>query len=154
SCTEDDGDNRDKPDNLVEVRMRRKLRFFFMNPIEKYQAKGRVPLKLALQIIKIVLVTAQLVLFGYDSYASPQQHRDTTVALHHMFLRNWDSVREIAAYPPAAGPYAVYTKKEFYQHLNHVVHNFVNITEGAIGSFGYDNETGNAEIGNLTIYKT
>ncbi|KAH7937793.1 hypothetical protein HPB49_016147 [Dermacentor silvarum] len=116
----------------VRDRMRRKLRFFFMNPIEKYQAKKRIPWKLVLQVVKIALVTLQLVLFGTNSYSYQQQHRDTTVALHHIFLFDWDSVREIANYPPAAGPYAVYTKAEFYRHVDHV----------AIGSFGYDSPTG------------
>ncbi|XP_064473886.1 mucolipin-3-like [Ornithodoros turicata] len=126
----------------TQERMRRKLRFFFMNPIEKYQAKGRVPWKLTIQVTKIVLVTAQLVLFGTDSYSYQQQHRDTTIALHHIFLSGWDSVREVAAYPPAAGPYAVYTKREFYDHVNQVVKMYSNITTSAIGSFGYDSPQG------------
>lgn len=113
-----------------------------MNPIEKYQAKGRIPWKLTIQVTKIVLVTAQLVLFGTDSYSYQQQHRDTTIALHHIFLSGWDSVREVAAYPPAAGPYAVYTKREFYDHVNQVVRQYANITTSAIGSFGYDSHDG------------
>lgn len=126
----------------VRDRMRRKLRFFFMNPIEKFQAKKRIPWKLVLQVVKIALVTLQLVLFGTNSYSYQQQHRDTTVALHHIFLFDWDSVREIANYPPAAGPYAVYTKAEFYRHADHVVRKYSNVTTAAIGSFGYDSPTG------------
>lgn len=136
------GLNRDAAPPSAEDLMRRKLRFFFMNPVEKYQAKGRVPWKLFLQVSKILLVTLQLVLFGSDSYAFQEQHRDTTIALHHMFLKDWDSVREIAAYPPAAGPYAVYTKSEFYMHVDNVVRQYSNITTTAIGSFGYDSTDG------------
>jgi hypothetical protein len=47
----------------IEEKMRRKLRFFFMNPIEKWQAKRRFPYKFVTQLIKIVLVTAQVLLF-------------------------------------------------------------------------------------------
>lgn len=126
----------------VRDRMRRKLRFFFMNPIEKFQAKKRIPWKLVLQVVKIALVTVQLVLFGTNSYSYQQQHRDTIVALHHIFLNGWDSVREIANYPPAAGPYAVYTKSEFYKHVDYVVQQYSNVTTSAIGSFGYDSPTG------------
>jgi hypothetical protein len=44
----------------IEDKMRRKLRFFFMNPIEKWQAKRRFPFKFVTQLIKIVLITAQV----------------------------------------------------------------------------------------------
>uniref|UniRef100_A0A1I8FI12 PKD_channel domain-containing protein n=1 Tax=Macrostomum lignano TaxID=282301 RepID=A0A1I8FI12_9PLAT len=36
-------------------RMRRRLKYFFMTPCEKYQAKGRLPLKLLLQLLKVLL---------------------------------------------------------------------------------------------------
>jgi mucolipin len=45
---------------ISEERMRRKLRFFFMNPIEKWQAKRRFPYKFVVQVIKIILVTVQV----------------------------------------------------------------------------------------------
>jgi hypothetical protein len=52
--------NPECPIDPAEERMRRKLRFFFMNPIEKWQAKRRFPYKFIVQVIKIVLVTAQV----------------------------------------------------------------------------------------------
>uniref|UniRef100_A0A9J8CFD3 Mucolipin TRP cation channel 1a n=1 Tax=Cyprinus carpio carpio TaxID=630221 RepID=A0A9J8CFD3_CYPCA len=42
-----------------EEALRRKLKYFFMSPCEKYQAKGRKPFKLVLQILKILIVTIQ-----------------------------------------------------------------------------------------------
>ncbi|XP_003747675.1 mucolipin-3 [Galendromus occidentalis] len=136
----------------LEQRMRRRLRFFFMNPIEKFQAKGRLPWKLGLQISKIIVVTLQLVFFGYDSYAFQQQHRDTNIALDHMFLEGWTSIREVAAYPPSSGPYAVYTKTDFYTHVNSVIKRYSNVTQTAIASLGYDTIDGS--LGNVTFYKT
>ncbi|XP_057649429.1 mucolipin-3 isoform X3 [Chionomys nivalis] len=44
---------------LLEDQMRRKLKFFFMNPCEKFWARGRKPWKLAIQILKIAMVTVQ-----------------------------------------------------------------------------------------------
>uniref|UniRef100_A0AAA9TRK6 Mucolipin TRP cation channel 3 n=1 Tax=Bos taurus TaxID=9913 RepID=A0AAA9TRK6_BOVIN len=44
---------------LLEDQMRRKLKFFFMNPCEKFWARGRKPWKLAIQILKIAMVTIQ-----------------------------------------------------------------------------------------------
>ena len=45
---------------LLEDQMRRKLKFFFMNPCEKFWARGRKPWKLAIQILKIAMVTIQV----------------------------------------------------------------------------------------------
>jgi len=44
----------------MEDRMRRKLKYFFMNPCEKYRARGRKPYKLTLQVFKIIMVTVQV----------------------------------------------------------------------------------------------
>lgn len=43
-----------------EEELRRKLKYFFMSPCDKYHAKGRKPFKLVLQILKIILVTIQV----------------------------------------------------------------------------------------------
>ncbi len=40
--------------------MRRRLRFFFMNPLEKWETKRQFPYKLAIQLIKIFFVTVQV----------------------------------------------------------------------------------------------
>lgn len=39
---------------------RRRLKYFFMNPCEKYRARGRKPWKLMLQILKIAIITVQV----------------------------------------------------------------------------------------------
>ena len=39
---------------------RRKLKYYFMNPCEKFRARGRKPWKLILQILKIVIITIQV----------------------------------------------------------------------------------------------
>lgn len=41
-------------------RFRRRLKYFFMNPCEKFHARGRKPWKLMLQILKIVIITIQV----------------------------------------------------------------------------------------------
>lgn len=44
----------------MEDRLRRKLKFFFMDPCEKWKAKRRFPWKLGLQVLKILLLTIQV----------------------------------------------------------------------------------------------
>lgn len=52
--------NTSNVDFRVVDRFRRKLKYFFMNPCEKYSARGRKPWKLMLQILKIVIITGQV----------------------------------------------------------------------------------------------
>lgn len=47
---------------MEEEALRRKLKYFFMSPCDKYHAKGRKPFKLILQLLKIVIVTVQVLL--------------------------------------------------------------------------------------------
>ena len=40
--------------------LRRRLKYFFLSPCQKWQAKRKVPWKMMLQLTKIVLVTVQV----------------------------------------------------------------------------------------------
>lgn len=52
-------------------RLRRRLKYFFMNPCQKFRAKRKKPWKLLLQLVKVVLVTVQVnILLNYLGYAS------------------------------------------------------------------------------------
>lgn len=43
-----------------EEEFRRRLKYYFMSPCDKFRAKGRKPFKLVLQVIKILIVTIQV----------------------------------------------------------------------------------------------
>lgn len=47
-------------DVVKDQSLRDDLNFYFMNPCEKYQARQHIPWKLGVQILKIVLITAQV----------------------------------------------------------------------------------------------
>lgn len=51
---------RSEPYQKEEEALRRKLKYFFMSPCDKYHAKGRKPFKLGLQLLKIIIVTVQV----------------------------------------------------------------------------------------------
>ena len=118
-------------------RFRRKLRFYFMSPIDKWRAKRRLPFKLVIQVVKIILVTLQLLIFGFDMSSHMSQESNAIISFRELFLSNWDPVREVMTYPPAAGPYAVYSKDDFYSSVDYAVRVFSNISQLIIGSFGY-----------------
>lgn len=125
--------------NQIEEKMRRKLQFFFMNPIEKWKAKRKFPYKFVVQLIKIVLVTLQLCLFAHNRYNHVNYTWDNRISFSHLFLLGWDSTREINAYPPGAGPLAVYKLDEFYDTLDYAYAGYSNLSN-AIGPYSYDNE--------------
>lgn len=126
--------------NQMEEKMRRKLKFFFMNPIDKWTAKRKFPYKFVVQVIKIVLVTFQLCLFAHNRYNHVNYTWDNRITFSHLFLLGWDSTREINAYPPGAGPLAVYKIKEFYDTLDYAYEGYSNILTTSIGPYSYNDE--------------
>ncbi|KAL1502687.1 hypothetical protein ABEB36_007796 [Hypothenemus hampei] len=128
---------------LTEERMRRKLQFFLMNPIEKWHAKRRFPFKFIVQVIKIILVTLQLCLYAFSSYNHVNYTWDNRITFSHLFLRNWDVTREVNAYPPSVGPLAIYKITDFYKTLDYAYSGYMKLDE-AIGSYSYANEDNTA----------
>ena len=43
-----------------QERMRRNLRYHFMNPKEKWQAKGTLPIKMIIIVVKLIILTIQV----------------------------------------------------------------------------------------------
>ncbi|TGZ45801.1 mucolipin-3 [Temnothorax americanus] len=129
---------------FAEDKMRRKLRFFFMNPVEKWQAKRRFPYKFVVQVIKIILVTVQLCLFAHSNYMHVNYTWDNRITFSHLFLMGWESAQEVPAYPPATGPLAIYKRSDFYDTIDYALHSYYNVDD-AIGSYSYiaeDNSVG------------
>lgn len=116
-----------------EEKMKRKLKFFFMNPRDKYLATRQIPWKLLLQILKVFVVTTQLWIFAEYRYAHVNYYSDQTIAFEHFFIKDWDPVREVHAYPPATGKLALYMKSDFYDFVDFSVSTFRNIEIQALG---------------------
>ncbi|XP_016919158.1 mucolipin-3 [Apis cerana] len=129
---------------FTEEKMRRKLKFFFMNPIEKWQAKRRFPYKFIVQVIKILLVTIQLCLFAHNNYIHVNYTWDNRIAFSHLFLRGWDNSLEVPVYPPVTGPLAIYKRDDFYNTIDYALDGYYNVSN-AVGSYSYiaeDNSVG------------
>ena len=56
-----------------------------------------------LLVSQVVLVTTQLIIFGNYRFNHTKYYHDNHIAFEHLFLKDWDAVREINAYPPATG---------------------------------------------------
>lgn len=133
-----------------EERMRRKLQFFFMNPIEKWQARRKFPFKFAVQLIKIVVLTIQLCLFAHSRYVHVNYAWDNRVSFAHLFLRTWDDASEVDAYPAAKGPMALYFQDDFYATIDYAMTGYMNLSS-AIGSYSYPTEDNSMPPLNLCI---
>ena len=111
----------------LEEALRRKCAFAFMDPIQKFIARRQTPWKLILQFAKIILITAQLLVFGQYRYAHTNYYSNNHVAFEHLFLKDWDPTREIHSYPPATGKYALYQKETFYEYFDYAAETFSKI---------------------------
>lgn len=76
---------------------------------------------------QVVIVTSQLCIFGNYRYAHTKYYTDNTITFEHLFLKGWDPAREIHAYPPATGAYAIYKKDQFYSYFDYIANTYTNI---------------------------
>lgn len=136
----------------MEERLRRKLQFFFMNPIEKWEAKRRFPYKFVVQVIKIVLVTLQLCLFAHSRYMHVNYTWDNTVTFSHLFLRGWDITMEVNNYPPETGPLSVYMIDEFFRTIDYAAAGYANLPQ-AIGPYSFPTEDNTMAPMSLCLYR-
>lgn len=121
----------------MEDRLCRKLKFFFMGPHEKIKAKRKCPWKLLIQIMKIVLVTAQLIQFGYSRSSFVDFAEKSTIAMKHLYLKEWSNAYETMPYPAAIGKYAVYEVQNLIDHINYAACKYEQTEDGAIGSMRF-----------------
>ncbi|XP_027879214.1 mucolipin-1 isoform X1 [Xiphophorus couchianus] len=110
-----------------EEALRRKLKYFFMSPCDKYHAKGRKPFKLGLQLLKIIIVTVQLVLFGLSNQMVVTFKEENTAAFKHLFLKGYQDNR----------PQAVHTQSELYSRISFVVEQYMALPQIALGRYAY-----------------
>lgn len=113
------------------------LNYFFMDPLKKWKRKNTKPWKLLVQVMKIVIVTIQLVLFGSNMAKFITYKDEMQTTFKQLFLKDWDPSADAIAYPGPYVPYAVYTKPDFIQALNHAIIVYSNISELSVGPFGY-----------------
>ncbi|KAK2087217.1 Mucolipin-1 [Saguinus oedipus] len=96
-----------------EEDLRRRLKYFFMSPCDKFRAKGRKPCKLMLQVVKILVVTVQLILFGLSNQLAVTFREENTIAFRHLFLLGYSD--------GADDTFAAYTREQLYQAIFHAV---------------------------------
>uniref|UniRef100_A0A3Q3WS37 Uncharacterized protein n=1 Tax=Mola mola TaxID=94237 RepID=A0A3Q3WS37_MOLML len=109
---------------------RRRLKYFFMNPCEKYRARGRKPWKLMLQILKIAIITVQLVSFGLSNEMMVTFKDENLMTFRHLFLKEYKDHR--------LRSYALYTKADVYDHIYFVIDKYINLQNLTVGNLAYE----------------
>ncbi|XP_024289185.1 mucolipin-1-like isoform X1 [Oncorhynchus tshawytscha] len=110
-----------------EEALRRKLKYFFMSPCDKYHAKGRKPFKLVLQLLKILIVTVQLVLFGLSNQMVVTFKEENTASFKHLFLKDYRDGSSMA----------IHTQSELYSHIYYAVDQFLALPQTSVGQYAY-----------------
>ncbi|XP_008291915.1 mucolipin-2 isoform X1 [Stegastes partitus] len=118
-------------DVIKEQNLRDDLRYYFMSPCEKYRARRHIPWKMGVQILKIIMITTQLVLFGLNNQLVVSYKEENTMALKHLFLKDFSGVDEDEY------SVAVYTQSDVYDSLFHVLDQFSQLDRLTVGPIGY-----------------
>ncbi|XP_032157852.1 mucolipin-2 isoform X2 [Mustela erminea] len=116
---------------VTEECLREDLKFYFMNPCEKYRARHQIPWKLGLQILKIVMVTTQLVRFGLSNQMVVAFKEENTVAFKHLFLKGYSGTDE--------DDYScsVYTQEDVYESIFFALSQYRQLKNISLGTLGY-----------------
>ncbi|KAF4014662.1 hypothetical protein G4228_006582, partial [Cervus hanglu yarkandensis] len=112
-----------------EEDLRRRLKYFFMSPCDKFRAKGRKPFKLMLQVVKILVVTVQLILFGLSNQLAVTFREENTIAFRHLFLLGYTD--------GADDTFAAYTREQLYQAIFYAVDQYLMLPDVSLGRYAY-----------------
>nr|XP_033772965.1 mucolipin-2 isoform X2 [Geotrypetes seraphini] len=125
--------------------LREDLKFYFMNPCEKYRARRQIPWKFGLQILKIVMVTTQLILFGLRNQLVVSFKEENTMSFKHLFLKEYSGTDE--------DDYSltIYTQQDVYDSISFAVSQYCQLKNVSLGTVGYEHDEDN--MGGLNICK-
>ncbi|XP_029987630.1 mucolipin-3 isoform X2 [Sphaeramia orbicularis] len=112
--------------------LRRKIKYYFMNPCEKFHARGRKPWKLCLQIIKIAIITMQLVSFGLSNQMVVTFREENLMTFKHLFLKDYVD--------GSMDTYAVYRQTDVYDHLDYIIQQYGHLHNTTVGNHEYEKD--------------
>ncbi|XP_034003169.1 mucolipin-2 isoform X2 [Trematomus bernacchii] len=118
-------------DIIKEDTLRDDLKYYFMSPCEKYRARRQKPWKLVLQILKIVMITTQLILFGLNNQLVVSYKEENMMALKNLFLKDYSGVDEDDY------SVAVYNQQQVYDSLFFVLDQYSQLGRLSVGPISY-----------------
>ncbi|XP_072244881.1 mucolipin-3 [Leuresthes tenuis] len=115
--------------------LRRRIKYYFMNPCEKYHARGRKPWKLILQIVKIAIITIQLVSFGLSNQMVVTFKEENLMTFKHLFLKDYVD--------GGMDTYAVYRQADVYDHIEYIITQYGQLHNNTVGNHEYEKNGSN-----------
>ncbi|XP_026879808.2 mucolipin-2 [Electrophorus electricus] len=123
-------------DRTAEETLRDDLRYYFMSPCEKYKSRRQIPWKLMVQILKIVMITTQLVLFGLNNQLVVSYKEENLMAFKNLFLKGYSGTDDDDY------SVAVFTKKSVYDNIYYVIDQYFQISQLSVGPISYAEDNG------------
>ncbi|XP_053212499.1 mucolipin-3-like [Panonychus citri] len=114
------------------------LNYFFKNPMDKWRITKAFPWKLFLQFVKLIVVTIHITSIGFEMSSFITKEKVMEATLRSLIFQDWESNQELNVYPPGRGPYAVYTKANFFGNLDFAIKSIATLQEEGINLFAYD----------------
>ncbi|KAL4227191.1 Mucolipin-2 [Mactra antiquata] len=122
-----------------ERRLRTLLKVFFYRPVKWENSTCYIHIIyliiFAIQIIKLSLLTKQMLLYGNDRAKFNSIVHRGHLTLRHLLLKGWDASWETVPYPPAHGDFAVYTINSLEEGIDFAVQQYYNAEIDAIGYY-------------------
>ncbi|XP_053177777.1 mucolipin-2 isoform X1 [Scomber japonicus] len=118
-------------DIIKEEMLRDDIKYYFMSPCEKYRARRHIPWKLGVQILKIVMITTQLILFGLNNQLVVSYKEENTMTFKNLFLKGYTGVDEDDY------SIAVYTQQDVYDSLFYVLDQYSQLGQLSVGPISF-----------------
>ncbi|KAL5506143.1 hypothetical protein EMCRGX_G007720 [Ephydatia muelleri] len=116
--------------------MKRRIRFHFMNPFEKwaYRGRRRFPWKLLLQLLNVVLVVTQLCVFASTKFELTDFVNQNRQTLVQMFINNIADPDDIATFNSPVS--TVYTFDDLFDQIAVTSMMYYNLGKGTVAPYG------------------
>ncbi|XP_029532930.1 mucolipin-2 isoform X3 [Oncorhynchus nerka] len=121
---------------IKEEILRDDLKYYFMSPCEKYRARRQLPWKLGVQILKIVMITSQLILFGLNNQLVVSYKEENAMTFKNLFLKDYSGVDEDDY------SVALYSQQAVYDSLFYVLDQYRQLGRLSVGPISYAEEDG------------
>ncbi|XP_012680755.2 mucolipin-2 [Clupea harengus] len=118
-------------DLRTEEILRDDLKYYFMSPCEKYRARRQKPWKLCVQILKIIMITTQLVLFGLNNQLVVSYKEENLIAFKKLFLKGYSGTDEDDY------SVSVYSQESVYDSLFYTIDQFAKLGDLTVGPVSY-----------------
>uniref|UniRef100_A0A8D0E8N3 Mucolipin extracytosolic domain-containing protein n=1 Tax=Salvator merianae TaxID=96440 RepID=A0A8D0E8N3_SALMN len=109
-----------------------------LHPCDRFCGKGHKSFKLVTQLIKILIVTIQLILFGLSSQMVVNFKEENIITVKHLFLKDYSDGSEET--------HVAYTQADVSDHMFYAVDKYLAIPNETSGGYEYVHKAGTNQL--------